>query len=138
MQGLPITRVTSPDGRWAYTLYDGAGKHPFVHALDTAVRRAVCIDLHALGGRKDLYALRLAVGAGGGTLTVRDGARPLAVVDTASFRVHEPGEAPAGPPNADGEAGRAWTLAATLGAAALAATAGGLAIARRRRRLAPD
>src|SRR5215207_3380167 len=29
MRGLPITRTPSPDGRWAYTLYDGAGSHPF-------------------------------------------------------------------------------------------------------------
>src|SRR2546421_11649368 len=36
MRGYPLTRATSPDGRWAYTLYDGAGTHPFVHALDTA------------------------------------------------------------------------------------------------------
>ena len=35
MAGLPITRQTTADGRWAYTLYDGAGKEPFVHALDT-------------------------------------------------------------------------------------------------------
>jgi len=25
MRGFPITRSTSRDGRWAYTLYDGAG-----------------------------------------------------------------------------------------------------------------
>ena len=35
MRGYPLTRAASPDGRWAYTLYDGGGKHPFVHALDT-------------------------------------------------------------------------------------------------------
>ena len=30
MRGSPITRAASPDGRWAYTLYDGAGDavHP--------------------------------------------------------------------------------------------------------------
>ena len=39
--------ATSPDGRWAYTLYDGAGRHPFVHALDTVGRTAACIDLDA-------------------------------------------------------------------------------------------
>jgi DNA-binding beta-propeller fold protein YncE len=39
MQGFPMTRATSPDGRWAYTLYDG-DKHPFIHALDTAGRSA--------------------------------------------------------------------------------------------------
>ena len=49
MNGLPVTRVTSADGRWAYTLYDGNGKHPFIHALDTRDRRAVCIDLEGPG-----------------------------------------------------------------------------------------
>ena len=44
MYGVPITRASSADGRWAYTLYD-SGKHPFVHALDTENRTAVCIDL---------------------------------------------------------------------------------------------
>ncbi len=35
IQGLPITRAASPDGRWAYTLYDGNDREPFLHALDT-------------------------------------------------------------------------------------------------------
>ena len=44
MSGIPVTRMPSMDGRWAYTLYDN-GRHSFVHALDTARRTAVCIDL---------------------------------------------------------------------------------------------
>ena len=36
MRGNPLSRAVSPDGRWAYTLYDGAGGTPFVHALDTS------------------------------------------------------------------------------------------------------
>ena len=44
MRGFPVTRATSPDGRWAYTLYQG-GEHPFIHALDTVGRTARCIDL---------------------------------------------------------------------------------------------
>jgi hypothetical protein len=50
MSGSPLTRVTSPDGRCAYTLYDGNGETPFVHALDTTARRAFCIDLPVLRG----------------------------------------------------------------------------------------
>ena len=46
MSGLPMSRAPrAASGRWAYTLYDGAGEHPFVHALDTEQRTAVCIDL---------------------------------------------------------------------------------------------
>ncbi|MGH2995843.1 MAG: hypothetical protein ACRDM9_05970, partial [Gaiellaceae bacterium] len=92
MRGSPITRAASPDGRWAYTLYDGAGEHPFVHALDTARRTARCIDLHGLMGYPNLYDLRLGSGDGGGTLTVRDDSEPLAVIDTRTFRVSEPPE----------------------------------------------
>ena len=76
MRGYPITRATSPDGRLAYTLYDGAGEHPFIHALDTMGRTAVCIDLHGLMGRDDLYDLRLAVSEDGSMLEVRDGSTP--------------------------------------------------------------
>jgi len=52
MRGLPLSRTTSPDGRWAYTLYDRQGKAPFIHALDTMGRTARCIDLAALAGRR--------------------------------------------------------------------------------------
>ena len=47
MTGVPVTRLPSPDGRWDYTLYQSA-EHPFVHALDTQRRTAVCIDLDDL------------------------------------------------------------------------------------------
>src|SRR5436305_470604 len=35
MQGSAMTRTTSPDGRWVYTLYYNPGGYPFVHALAT-------------------------------------------------------------------------------------------------------
>ena len=59
MRGSPITRATSSDGRWAYTLYDGAGGTPFLHALDTSKRQARCIDLPMLAGGQDLGQLRI-------------------------------------------------------------------------------
>jgi hypothetical protein len=49
MTGAPVTRATSAGGRWAYTLYSSQ-PHPFVHALDTERRTAVCIDLDGVGG----------------------------------------------------------------------------------------
>jgi hypothetical protein len=58
MRGHPITRASSPDGRWAYTLYDGVG-HPFVHALDTALGKARCIDVGAFPINSDWFAVRL-------------------------------------------------------------------------------
>jgi hypothetical protein len=94
MRGSPVTRETSPDGRWAYTLYDGAGGHPFIHALDTAARRAVCIDLHALAGFKRIYDVRMRVAADGSAITVHDRGDPIAVVDASTFRVSAPRPAP--------------------------------------------
>lgn len=126
MRGAPITRRTSPNGRWAYTLYDGAGMAPFVHALDTRARRAVCIDLPMLSGRVDLFTLRLGGGGDGRSLTVTRRGRTLAVVDTRSFRVSKP---PPGPSATVGDgSGRPWlvpvlaTAAGLLAAAALALT----------------
>jgi hypothetical protein len=89
MRGYPITRATSPDGRWEYTLYDGAGSSPFVHALDTQGRKAVCIDLDGLAGRTDLYDLPLDVAGDGATLTVGPPAQAVLAIDTATFRVAE-------------------------------------------------
>ena len=88
MRGYPVTRVSSADGRWAYTLYDGGGE-PFVHALDTAERRAFCIDLPMLAGFAEPYRLRLALAEG--RLSVLDGARAEAHVDTGTMRVRGPG-----------------------------------------------
>jgi hypothetical protein len=88
MRGLPITRATSADGRWAYTLYDGGGEMPFVHALDTVNRWAHCFDLDALAGRSDLFNLRLRVHSG--NVTVVRGNEPLALLDTVKFKVRAP------------------------------------------------
>ena len=85
MAGLPITRETTADGRWAYTLYDGAGHEPFVHALDTVNGEAHCIDLEMLAGRQDLYELRLDLGPGDKGLAVVDGAEKLTAIDTSDF-----------------------------------------------------
>jgi hypothetical protein len=129
MRGSPLTRATSPDGRWAYTLYDGAGMAPFVHALDLTRGAARCIDLDALAGRPDLGALRLGVSAGGGTITVLKGARPLERIDARTFRVTEPA-APAPPPRGGG---LPWGLVAAA-VAALVVAAGVASVALRRRR----
>jgi hypothetical protein len=90
MNGDPLTRTSSPDGRWAYTLYSGT-EHPFVHALDTVARDARCVDLDSLTGRKDLPSLRLSLGSGGRDLSVQaPGGEQLAVVDTQTFETAIP------------------------------------------------
>lgn len=45
MQGWAVTRATSPNGRWVYTLYANPGGYPFVHALDTVRSVAHCVGL---------------------------------------------------------------------------------------------
>jgi len=153
MAGLPITRATSPDGRWAYTLYDGDGEEPFVHALDTVGRRAVCIDLPQLADLRDLFMLRLRTDPEGETLTVMSGPppprrlpalskgrpistptpRPLLHVDTASFEVSAAGGQEGGPP----EKSDALWLPVGIGLLVLASALGWERRSRRRRAHAP-
>jgi len=128
MRGLPITRATSADGRWAYTLYDGAGGHPFVHALDTVARTAACIDLDALAGARHLSQLRL--GLAGRELRVLDGTDAVATIDRTTFRVGEPAAAarprPAPARAASGGDGAPWTLLASVAVALLLAVGAAL------------
>jgi hypothetical protein len=94
MQGTPVTRAMSLDGRWAYTLYEGyRDSESFVHALDTERGRAVCIDLDSLSALASLRGFRLDVAPGGKTLAVvdKEGAT-RANVDTASFEVSTPAD----------------------------------------------
>lgn len=127
MRGLPITRRTSLDGRSEYTLYDGAGGHPFIHALDTREATAACIDLHGLTGYPGLMELRLALDPSGGRLSVVGDGRTRAVVDTTTFDVSGP---PASPrPQAGNDDGGLPAIPLALAALVLLA---GLAAARAR------
>ena len=95
MYGSPVTRVTSPDGRWEYTLYDGR-EHPFIRALDTERSEAVCIDLESL--HRPIYGgTDLETSPDGASLTVVNRGRPVELVDTRTFEV-EPASDPAGDP----------------------------------------
>ena len=82
MRGLPVTRTMSPDGRWAYTLYDRSPDAPFIHALDT-LAAAFCIDLPQ--GSSDVFDMKLSL-AGGALRVVNDGT-PVALVNTTTFAV---------------------------------------------------
>ena len=98
MRGYPVTRATTPDGRWEYTLYDGAGSHPFVHALDTVGRKALCLDLDVLEGDSNLGNLRLQPETGG-TITVHYRGTPMAFIDRDTRQVTEPALPPSPPPD---------------------------------------
>ena len=135
MRGYPLTRVASSDGRWAYTLYDGGGKEPFVHALDTVGRTARCIDLDALSLliRGDMSQLRMRLREG--TLVIDAGGSPLVRIDTGTFAVHEPAAASAVTRTASPEPDRgSWWIPVLTVLALVAIFA--LAVFRRRPRLA--
>ena len=88
MSGYPIARATSDNGRWVYTLYQQSDNYPFVHALDTVSRTAVCIGIpwqwagqaqgEAIGAAKlDLAGRKLLISGG----------RDAFALDTRTFRV---------------------------------------------------
>ena len=148
MGGLPMTRASSRDGRWAYTLYSG-GTETFIHALDTVGQTAACIDLDMLAAAGDLSRVRLALSADGARIAVRDAGELVASVDARTFAVSAPGQpatARPAPAAAPGDAvpapsdanGFPWLTLLLVCAAATAAAAGALAVARvlRRRGLA--
>jgi hypothetical protein len=134
MVGVPMTRVMSPGGRWAYTLYQSFNGAPFIHALDTAARRAFCVDLPTLTNL-DFSSVTLALS--GATLRIEQNGSPLALLNTRTFAVGSP-SAPQ-PPSPR----RAATAAVSPDSNGLLASAIGLAaaamlalflFARRRRR----
>jgi len=83
MTGQPVTRVEP--GAWAYTLYSRAGKRPFVHALDTAHRRAFCVDLPWRRSAPWINIVRMRVR--GGELLLQRGGKVIARVDRKTLEV---------------------------------------------------
>lgn len=70
LAGLPISGATSPDGRWAYALYDGDVHRPFLLALDTVTGRMLRVDLPGLGRLRNPYLLKLGLDSTGRHLAV--------------------------------------------------------------------
>lgn len=130
MNGYPVTRVMSPDRRWAYTLYDGSEGHAFIHALDTRAREAVCIDLDDVHG--DPYGLRLEMAEDGGTMRVLRGERALAVVDAETFSVSAVPDPVVSRRRRSDLGGLPWVVPAVL--LVVSAGAAGLALRRLRSR----
>jgi hypothetical protein len=128
MQGYPMARATSADGRFVYTLYQNPGGYPFVHALDTVTMTAHCVGVPWKGSADQaaLWNVRLHLRDGGRTLALdwRSGRHYLAI-DTRSYRVSYP------------HASFPWAavLGGSLGGAVLLLL-GSAGLLRRRRRLA--
>jgi hypothetical protein len=92
MSGFPISRATSANGRWAYTLYGNEGGYPFVHALDTLHRSAVCIGIPWIGSQRSLGTARLRLEDGGRLLTISqaDPTGKTFAIDTRTLRLAHP------------------------------------------------
>jgi hypothetical protein len=91
MYGYPMSRATSADGRWVYTLYQGS-HHSFVHALDTMARKAVCVDLPMDTPPEYVSDAHLVLGPGRRNLTVDSSVGGVvAVIDTEKLALRPQG-----------------------------------------------
>jgi hypothetical protein len=96
MRGYPVSRTASTDGRWVYTLYQRDTNYPFIHALDTMRRTAICIGLPLpFSGPRSAQNDKLRLADHGTRLLVVDpqGKQTRLIVDTATFRISRPGPA---------------------------------------------
>jgi DNA-binding beta-propeller fold protein YncE len=120
MAGSAMTRTSSANGRWVYTLYEKPSGEPFVHALDTVGGVAYCVDLPRNRG---LYNIVLSLRDRERTLAVhwRSG-RPWLDVAVGTWKVSYPG------------GGFPWTwVAGGIGGGVALPAAGALLLRRRRR-----
>ncbi len=86
MTGYPISRVTGPGARWVYTFYQQSDDYPFVHALDTVDRTAVCIGLPWEWTGQDGAIARARMTLEGGKLVIASGEKRFAI-DTKTLRL---------------------------------------------------
>jgi MYXO-CTERM domain-containing protein len=133
MRGVPVTRTTSPDGRWAYTLYDRGGRRDevaFIHTLDTERGISHCVDLSMVSG-EDAWRVDLELTDGGGTLHATRGNEVVAMLDTETFALSEPLAPEATATGDDGGVPGGVAIGAFIAGVALLA---GAALGLRRRR----
>jgi hypothetical protein len=83
MQGWAISRASSADGRWDYTLYANPGGYPFIHALDTVRGVAHCIGLPWPQKRTQDAVYEMQLSLKGGSLAVGT----WATVNTKTWKV---------------------------------------------------
>jgi hypothetical protein len=118
MQGYPVSRTASADGRWVYTLYGNPGGFPFVHALDTVRGVAHCVGLPWRGDPNGVWNMRVTLRGRALAVHFASGRRWLRL-DTTSWRL-----------SSDGGGGVPWWAWAAL--AAVAATIVGAYVGRTR------
>jgi hypothetical protein len=92
MAGWPLTRATSADGRWVYTLYARPDGYPFVHALDAVRGVAHCVGIPWHGSQNGIWRLRMSVRDGGRTLSLRSpNGREYLAITRGTWRISHPG-----------------------------------------------
>ncbi len=127
MEGSAVTRTTSGDGRWVYTLYQRPGGFPFIHALDTVNGVAHCTGLPWRGDQTPMWNIRMTLVDGGGTLAVHwKSGKPWLELNTGSWRLTHAHPAGAFPWR--------WVLGAAAGTALAALALALAAITSRGRR----
>jgi hypothetical protein len=91
MAGFPVARATGRDGGWVYTLYRQDDNYPFVHALDTVHRTAVCIGIPAnwTSDQTWLSSARLTLASGTLAIATSSG-KTRFLLDTKTFRLTTP------------------------------------------------
>ena len=89
MSGLPVTRTESAGGSWVYTLYQPGNNYPFIHALDTVHRTAICIGIPANWTESWIGSARLALVDGKLEVRTKTGETRY-VLDTTTFQVTTP------------------------------------------------
>lgn len=92
MRGFPVSRATTSDGGWVYTLYGKQDGTAFVHMLDTRHRAAVCVNLPWRHAQSSIGLVKLSL-AGTQLVLSQRSLGKLALVDTKSFAVrafHKP------------------------------------------------
>ena len=88
MNGWPVTRATTANGRWVYTLYRQDNNYPFIHALDTVRGVAHCIGVPWRGGENEPWDMRLALRLDGKSLAVnRKSGAGFVAIDFANWKI---------------------------------------------------
>ena len=89
MNGMPVSRTTTANGRWVYTLYSSGDNYPFVHALDTTTRTAVCVGLpwQWTTAGTEIGTAKLTLSGGRLLVAGNGGAGTKFALDTRTFRV---------------------------------------------------
>jgi hypothetical protein len=90
ISGVAFSRMSSPDGRYLFTMYIGSGGQAMVHELDLRNATARCIDLPGNGNFNAAITYGLAVSRDGRTLwAVSPGYARVAAIDVASHSVSD-------------------------------------------------